>query len=50
MGAVAGGMVSALIFGGNVGEATARGAAWGATTGAVSGAMVGVMISSEPIF
>lgn len=44
MGAVAGaagGMVSALIFGGNVGEAAARGAVWGGTTGAVGGAMVG---------
>ncbi len=34
-------MVSALIWGGNVGEAAARGAAWGATSGAVSGALVG---------
>jgi len=44
MGAVAGaagGMVSALIFGGNVGEAAARGAVWGGTTGAVGGAIVG---------
>ena len=37
----AAGMVSALIWGGNVGEAAARGAAWGATSGAVSGAIVG---------
>lgn len=37
----AGGMVSALIFGGDVAEAAARGAAWGATSGAVSGAIVG---------
>jgi len=44
MGAVAGaagGMVSALIFGGNVGEAAARSAVWAGTTGAVSGAIVG---------
>lgn len=44
MGGVSGaaaGMVSALIWGGNVGEAAARGAAWGATSGAVSGAIVG---------
>lgn len=34
-------MVSALIWGGNVGEAAARGAVWGATSGAVSGAIVG---------
>ena len=37
----AAGMVSALIWGGDVGEAAARGAAWGATSGAVSGAIVG---------
>jgi len=37
----AGGLVSALVFGGNVGEAAARGAVWGASTGAVSGAIVG---------
>ncbi len=37
----AGGMISALVFGGNVGEAAARGAVWGASTGAVSGAIVG---------
>lgn len=37
----AGGVVSALVFGGNVGEAAARGAVWGGTTGAVSGAVVG---------
>ena len=44
MGAVtgaAGGMVSALIFGGNVGEAAARGAVYGGTVGAVGGAIVG---------
>jgi hypothetical protein len=44
MGAVvgaAGGMVSALVFGGDVGEAAARGAVWGASTGAASGAMIG---------
>ena len=44
MGAVvgaAGGMVSALIFGGNVGEAAARGAVWGGTTGAVAGGISG---------
>ena len=44
MGAVvgaAGGMVTALVFGGNVGEATARGAVYGGTTGGVSGAIVG---------
>ncbi len=44
MGAVtgaAGGMVSALIFGGNVGEAAARGAVYGGTMGAVGGAIVG---------
>lgn len=34
-------MVSALIWGGNVGEAAVRGAAWGTTSGAVSGAIVG---------
>ena len=37
----AGGVVSALVFGGNVGEAAARGAVWGGSTGAVSGAIVG---------
>ena len=37
----AGGMVSALIFGGNVGEAAARGAVWGGTTGAVAGGISG---------
>ena len=44
MGAVvgaAGGVVSALVFGGNVGEAAARGAVWGGSTGAVSGAIIG---------
>jgi outer membrane lipoprotein SlyB len=44
MGAVvgaAGGMVSALVFGGNVGEAAARGAVWGGTTGAVAGGISG---------
>jgi len=44
MGAVtgaAGGIVSALIFGGNVGEAAARGAVWGGSMGAVGGAIVG---------
>jgi hypothetical protein len=34
-------MVSALVFGGNVGDAAARGAVWGASTGAVSGAIAG---------
>lgn len=33
--------VSALIWGGDVGEAAARGAVWGATSGAVSGAIAG---------
>ena len=37
----AGGMVTALVFGGNVGEAAARGMVYGATTGGVSGAIVG---------
>ena len=37
----AGGMVTALIFGGNVGEAAARGAVYGGTTGAVVGGMSG---------
>ncbi len=37
----AGGMVTALVFGGNVGEAAARGMVYGATTGGVSGAVVG---------
>lgn len=44
MGAVvgaAGGMVSALVFGGNVGEAAARGAVWGGSTGAVAGGISG---------
>ena len=44
MGAVvgaAGGMVSALVFGGNIGEAAARGAVWGGTTGAVAGGISG---------
>jgi hypothetical protein len=41
VGGAAAGMVSALIWGGNVGEAAARSAAWGATSGAVSGAIVG---------
>jgi len=44
MGAVvgaAGGMASALVFGGNVGEAAARGAVWGGTTGAVAGGISG---------
>jgi len=34
-------MVTALIFGGNVGEAAARGAVYGGTTGAVVGGMSG---------
>jgi len=34
-------MISAAIFGGDVGEAAARGAAWGASIGAVSGAARG---------
>lgn len=37
----AGGIVTALIFGGNVGEAAARGAVWGGTTGAVAGGISG---------
>lgn len=37
----AGGMVTALVFGGNVGEAAARGAVWGGTTGAVAGGIHG---------
>jgi len=37
----AGRTVTALVFGGNVGEAGARGMVYGATTGAVSGAVVG---------
>ncbi len=41
LGGAAAGMVGALIWGGDVGEAAARGAAWGATSGAVSGAIVG---------
>ena len=36
-----GGMLSAAIFGGDVGDAAARGAAWGAGVGAVSGAVQG---------
>jgi hypothetical protein len=36
-----GGMISAAIFGGDVGDAAARGAAWGAGVGAVSGAVQG---------
>jgi hypothetical protein len=34
-------MVTALVFGGNVGEAAARGAVWGGTTGAVAGGISG---------
>jgi hypothetical protein len=34
-------MISAVIFGGDVGNAAARGAAWGASVGAVSGAVQG---------
>jgi len=41
IGGAAASTVSALIWGGNVGEAAARGAVWGATSGAVSGAIVG---------
>jgi len=44
MGAVvgaAGGMFSALVLGGDVVVAAARGAVWGAGTGAASGAMIG---------
>ena len=37
----AAGAVSALIFGGDVGEAAARGAVWAGTAGAVGGAMAG---------
>jgi hypothetical protein len=37
----AGSMVTALVFGGNVGEAAARGMVYGATAGGVSGAIVG---------
>ena len=36
-----GGMFTAIIFGGDVGDAAARGAVWGASTGAVSGAIQG---------
>jgi hypothetical protein len=36
-----GGMISAALFGGDVGDAAARGAAWGASVGAVSGAVQG---------
>ncbi len=41
MGGAAAGAVSALIFGGDVAEAAARGAVWAGTTGAVGGAMAG---------
>lgn len=37
----AAGAVGALVFGGNVGDAAARGAVWGGTAGAVSGTMAG---------
>ena len=36
-----GGMFTAIIFGGDVGDAAARGAVWGASTGAVAGAIQG---------
>jgi hypothetical protein len=36
-----GGMVSALVFGGNVGDSAARGAVWGASTGVVACSMAG---------
>jgi hypothetical protein len=39
-------MISAAIFGGDIGNAAARGAAWGASVGAVSGAVQGASADS----
>jgi hypothetical protein len=42
-----GGMATALIFGGNVGEAAARGAVYGGASGAVVGGMSGASIDKQ---
>ena len=42
-----GGMVTALVFGGNVGEAAARGAVYGGSTGATAGAISGAVADSN---
>lgn len=42
-----GGMATALIFGGNVGEAAARGAVWGGASGAVVGGMSGAEVDKQ---
>ncbi len=42
-----GGMATALIFGGNVGEAAARGAVYGGASGAVVGGMSGASVDKE---
>lgn len=42
-----GGMATALIFGGNVGEAAARGAVYGGASGAVVGGMAGADVDKQ---
>jgi hypothetical protein len=42
-----GGMVTALVFGGSVAEATARSAVYGASTGAAAGALSGAMTENK---
>jgi hypothetical protein len=42
-----GGMVTALVFGGNVCEAAARGAVYGGSTGATAGAISGTVADSN---
>jgi hypothetical protein len=42
-----GGMATALIFGGNVGEAAARGAVYGGSSGAVVGGMSGANVDKQ---
>jgi hypothetical protein len=42
-----GGMATALIFGGNVGEAAARGAVYGGASGAVVGGMSGASVDKQ---
>jgi hypothetical protein len=44
-----GGMATALIFGGNVGEAAARGAVYGGASGAVVGGMAGADVDKQVV-
>ena len=47
MAGAVGGMATALIFGGNVGEAAARGAVYGGASGAVVGGMSGASVDKQ---